>query len=85
MKKGFLAVALLCTLSINVQAQAKKPVGQPASKLPVSKPVNIAVSQPWKQLQTKERLVEIIVMSRNSPETGIRVLNSISHYNLIIT
>ena len=59
MKKGFLAVALLSTLSINVQAQAKKPVSQPASKLPVSKPVNIAVSQPWKQLQTKERLVEI--------------------------
>lgn len=33
----------------------------------------------------KERLVEVIVMSRNSPETGIRVLNSIKHYNLDIT
>jgi 5'-nucleotidase len=34
---------------------------------------------------SKERLVEVIVMSRNSPETGIRVLNSLKHYNLDIT
>ena len=33
----------------------------------------------------KERLVEVIVMSRNSPETGIRLLRSISHYGLDIT
>ncbi|MEO8885121.1 MAG: 5'-nucleotidase [Mucilaginibacter sp.] len=33
----------------------------------------------------KERLVEVIVMSRNSPETGIRVLNSLKHYELDIT
>ena len=33
----------------------------------------------------KERLVEVIVMSRNSPETGVRVLNSLVHYNLDIT
>jgi hypothetical protein len=32
-----------------------------------------------------QRLVEVIVMSKNSPETGIRVLNSIRHYNLDIT
>ena len=31
------------------------------------------------------RLVEVIVMSRNSPETGIRVLNSIEQYELDIT
>ncbi|QJD95803.1 5'-nucleotidase [Mucilaginibacter robiniae] len=31
------------------------------------------------------RLVEVIVMSRNSPETGIRVLNSIKYYGLDIT
>lgn len=34
--------------------------------------------------QSEERLVEVIVMSRNSPETGIRVLNSIHHYGLDI-
>jgi 5'-nucleotidase len=34
---------------------------------------------------SEERLVEVIVMSRNSPETGLRVLNSIDHYNLDIT
>jgi 5'-nucleotidase len=32
-----------------------------------------------------ERLVEVIVMSRNSPETGVRVLNSIKNYELDIT
>lgn len=30
------------------------------------------------------RLVEVIVMSRNSPETGIRILHSIEHYGLDI-
>lgn len=32
-----------------------------------------------------DRLVEVIVMSKNSPETGVRVLNSIQHYNLDVT
>lgn len=32
-----------------------------------------------------ERLVEVIIMSRNSPETGLRVLNSIKHYGLDIS
>lgn len=30
-------------------------------------------------------LVEVVVMSRNSPDTGLRVLNSIRHHNLNIT
>lgn len=32
-----------------------------------------------------QRLVEVIVMSKNSPETGLRVLNSINLYGLDIT
>ncbi len=36
------------------------------------------------QLST-DRLVEVIVMSKNSPETGVRILNSIRHYELDIT
>lgn len=32
-----------------------------------------------------ENLVEVIVMSRNSPDTGLRILNSIKHYGLDIT
>ncbi|MEO0535590.1 MAG: 5'-nucleotidase [Cyanobacteria bacterium P01_A01_bin.123] len=32
-----------------------------------------------------ERLVEVIIMSRNSPDTGLRIFNSIKHYNLDIT
>ncbi|MBU0708097.1 5'-nucleotidase, partial [Patescibacteria group bacterium] len=31
------------------------------------------------------KLVEVIVMSRNSPDTGLRVFNTISHYGLEIT
>lgn len=33
----------------------------------------------------KQGLVEVVVMSRNSAITGLRVLNSIRHYNLPIT
>ena len=32
-----------------------------------------------------KRLVEVIVMSRNSPDTGLRVFNSIAHYGLDIS
>lgn len=33
----------------------------------------------------EQRLVEVIVMSRNSPNTSLRIFNSIAHYNLDIT
>ena len=32
-----------------------------------------------------ERLVEVVVMSKNSPDTGLRVLKAIRHYKLDIT
>ena len=32
-----------------------------------------------------KKLVEVIVMSRNSPDTGLRVFNTISHYGLDIS
>ncbi|GHT31759.1 5'-nucleotidase [Bacteroidia bacterium] len=32
-----------------------------------------------------KQLIEVVVMSRNSPDTGLRILNSISHYGLPIT
>ncbi len=35
--------------------------------------------------QAKKRIVEVIVMSRNSPDTGVRMLNSIKSQNLDIT
>ena len=31
------------------------------------------------------RLVEVVVMSKNSPDTGLRAFNSIEHYGLDIT
>jgi 5'-nucleotidase len=34
---------------------------------------------------SEERLVEVIIMSSNTPETGLRMLNSIAHYGLDIT
>ncbi|MBE5893861.1 MAG: 5'-nucleotidase [Lachnospiraceae bacterium] len=33
----------------------------------------------------QQKLVEVIVMSRNSPDTSLRVFNAIRHYNLPIT
>jgi 5'-nucleotidase len=32
-----------------------------------------------------KQIIEVVVMSRNSPETGVRVLKSIKHFNLQIT
>ncbi len=37
------------------------------------------------QYREKEDLVEVIVMSRNSPDTSLRVFNAIKHYHLPIT
>lgn len=37
------------------------------------------------QCQAGRRLVEVIVMSRNSPDTSLRIFNSIRHYHLDIT
>lgn len=33
----------------------------------------------------KKRIVEVVVMSRNSPETGVRIMNSVRKHNLDIT
>ncbi len=35
--------------------------------------------------QANQPIVEVVVMSRNSPETGVRVMNSIKSHNLDIT
>ncbi|APB32352.1 5'-nucleotidase [Gloeomargarita lithophora Alchichica-D10] len=34
---------------------------------------------------TDKRLVEVIIMSRNSPDTGLRIFHAIQHYGLDIT
>lgn len=34
---------------------------------------------------SNDPLVEVILLSRNDPDTGLRVMNSIEHYNLSIT
>jgi 5'-nucleotidase len=33
----------------------------------------------------KKRIVEVVVMSRNSPETGVRIMNSVKQHDLDIT
>src|SRR6266536_1503929 len=35
--------------------------------------------------KSNEQLVEVVVISKNSPETGLRILHSINHYSLDIT
>jgi 5'-nucleotidase len=35
--------------------------------------------------QASKQIIEVVVMSRNSPETGVRVLKAIEHYDLPIT
>ncbi len=35
--------------------------------------------------EADERIVEVVVMSKNSPETGVRMLNSLEEYELDIT
>ncbi len=59
MKRGFVCVLIMCSLSLHSFSQVKKaPAKKPASVTTksVSSPT---ASQPWKQLQSKERLVEI--------------------------
>ena len=36
-------------------------------------------------LKTDRRLVEVVIMSRNSPDTSLRIFHSIEHYGLDIT
>jgi len=38
-----------------------------------------------KHVDTKTPIVEVVIMSKNSPETGLRILKSIEHYGLPIT
>ena len=37
------------------------------------------------RLHPEKRLVEVVIMSRNSPDTGLRAFNSIEHYGLDIS
>jgi 5'-nucleotidase len=38
-----------------------------------------------KHVDAKSPIVEVVIMSKNSPETGLRILKSIEHYGLPIT
>lgn len=37
------------------------------------------------KIYKNEKPIEVVLLSKNSPETGIRIFNSIKHYNLDIT
>src|SRR5690554_8152493 len=37
------------------------------------------------KIYTEEQPVEVVLLSRNSPETGVRIFNSIREYDLDIT
>lgn len=47
--------------------------------------VGFALVEKLLQLNQSDALVEVILLSRNSAETGMRVFNSIQHYGLDIT
>ncbi len=56
-------------------------------KEPLEKGTAFALVEALLKLNAKagKKMVEVIVMSRNSPDTGLRVFNSIAHYGLPIT
>lgn len=64
---------------IQYQLEHENEVLKPGTAFPLVKGL-LALNQ----LQ-EERLVEVIVMSKNSPDTGLRIFNSIEHYELDIT
>lgn len=37
------------------------------------------------KINKDKNFIEVVIMSRNSPDTGLRILNSIKHYNLPIS
>lgn len=63
MKKCFWILAMMIALQTSLMAQTKKVVAKPATKAKVaataSKPTAAFSAEPWRQLNTKERLVEI--------------------------
>lgn len=64
---------------IQYQLEHENEVLEPGTAFPLVKGL-LAINQ-----IRKERLVEVIVMSKNSPDTGLRIFKSIEHYNLDIT
>ncbi len=62
------------------QLQNEQVVLQPGAAFPLVKALLGLNGQ-----EHDKRLVEVVVMSRNSPETGLRVLNSIDHHGLDIS
>ena len=64
---------------IQYQLEHEDKILQPGTAFPLVQGL-LSVNQ-----HQPERLVEVIIMSRNSPDTGLRIFNSIEHYKLDIT
>jgi len=71
---------------IQYQLAHENNILQPGTAFPLVKGL-LALNQriSAEGLSGGDRLVEVIVMSRNSPDTGLRIFNSIHHYGLDIT
>jgi len=56
-------------------------------KEPLAKGTAFPLAEALLKLNEKagKKVVEVIVMSRNSPDTGLRVFNTIAHYGLAVT
>jgi len=57
---------------------------EPGPAFPLVKKL-LAIHTPGEEDQDENRLVEVILLSRNSADTGLRIFNSIEHYDLPIT
>lgn len=68
---------------IQYQLEHEDKILQPGTAFPLVQGL-LSVNQQQSE-RLSERLVEVIIMSRNSPDTGLRIFNSIEHYNLDIT
>lgn len=71
---------------IQYQLAHEDEILQPGTAFPLVKGLLALNRQmPSEHSTMGDRLVEVIVMSRNSPDTGLRIFNSIHHYGLDIT
>lgn len=65
---------------LKYQIENENKILDPGMAFPLVKKLT-AIQDP----QTKEPFVEVILLSRNSADTGLRIFNSIQHYKLNIT
>lgn len=67
------------------QVKNEAKILKPGGGFPLVKALLNFGSEHKQKHKEKESLIEVIIISKNSPEAGIRIFNSINHYKLHIT